>query len=243
MSDIRSIAPRLAGPRRRALAPVLAVGAGVAWALAELPFDDATPRMAGLGLYGVVGALVIDGVGGHHPHPRFGLGNGITLARAGAACVLAALAIEPAMVAGAAAWAVLVAAGVLLALDGVDGWAARWQGQVSAFGSRFDMEVDALLILVLSALAAGLGKAGVWVIALGLLRYGFLLAGRLIPKLARPLPPSQRRRVVCGLQVAALGLILAPPVTPPASEAVAAAAFAALAWSFAADVAWLIRQR
>ena len=147
------------------------------------------------------------------------------------------------MVAGAAAWAVLVAAGVLLALDGVDGWAARSQGQVSAFGTRFDMEVDALLILVLSALAAGLGKAGVWVIALGLLRYGFLLAGRLIPKLARPLPPSQRRRVVCGLQVAALGLILAPPVAPPASEALAAAAFAALAWSFAADVAWLLRQR
>lgn len=242
MSHIPSTAPRLAGPRRRALAPVLAVGAGVTWALAELPFADAGPRAVGLGLYGLTGALVIDGLG-HHPYPRFGLGNAITLVRAGAACVFAALAMQPGMLAGRGAWGVLLAAGVLLALDGVDGWAARWQGQVSAFGARFDMEVDALLILALSALAAGLGKAGPWVIGLGLLRYGFLLAGRLTPTLARPLPPSQRRRVVCGLQVAALGLILAPPVVPPASEAVAAAAFVALAWSFAVDVAWLNRQR
>jgi phosphatidylglycerophosphate synthase len=243
MSDIRSLAPRLAGPRRRALAPVLTVGVAVASALALLPFADAAPRLVGLGLYALTAVLVFDGVGDHHPYARFGLGNGITLFRAGAACVLAALAIEPALAAGGAAWAVLLAAGVLLALDGIDGWAARRQGQTSAFGARFDMEVDALLILVLSALAAGLGKAGPWVIALGLSRYAFLLAGRLIPKLAQPLPPSQRRRVVCGLQVAALGLILAPPVVPPASEALAAAAFAALAWSFAVDIAWLIRQR
>jgi phosphatidylglycerophosphate synthase len=114
---------------------------------------------------------------------------------------------------------------------------------VSAFGARFDMEVDALLILALSGLAAGLGKAGAWVIGLGVLRYGFVLAGWLAPRLAQPLPPSRRRQAVCVLQVVVLGLMLAPPVMPPVSVALAAAAFAALAWSFAADVAWLLRAR
>jgi hypothetical protein len=74
------------------------------------------------------------------------------------------------------------------------------------------------------------------------MRYGFVLAGRLVPALARPLPPSDRRRAVCGLQVAVLGLLLAPPVAPPVSAWLAAAAFAALVTSFAVDVAWLLRR-
>ena len=43
---------------------------------------------------------------------------------------------------------------VALALDGVDGWWARRTGTCSAFGARFDMEVDAFLILVLSVYVA-----------------------------------------------------------------------------------------
>jgi hydrogenase/urease accessory protein HupE len=70
-----------------------------------------------------------------------------------------------------------------------------------------------------------------------------VLAGWLAPRLAQPLPPSRRRQAVCVLQVVVLGLMLAPPVMPPVSVALAAAAFAALAWSFAADVAWLLRAR
>jgi hypothetical protein len=42
--------------------------------------------------------------------------------------------------------------------------------------------------------------------------------------------------------VAVLALILAPPLLPPLSAVLAAAAFAALVWSFATDVAWLRRQ-
>ena len=62
-----------------------------------------------------------------------------------------------------------------------------------------------------------------------------------LPALARPLPASERRRAVCALQVAVLGLLLAPPLDPPLSAALAAAAFAALVGSFAIDVAWLLR--
>ena len=44
------------------------------------------------------------------------------------------------------------------------------------------------------------------------------------------------------LQVARSALLLAPPVVPPLSAALAAAAFAALAWSFAVDIRWLLRR-
>ena len=37
----------------------------------------------------------------------------------------------------------------------------------SAFGARFDMETDALLLLVLAALAWQFDKAGAWVLASG----------------------------------------------------------------------------
>ena len=48
-----------------------------------------------------------------------------------------------------------------LLLDAVDGGVARRTGTVSGFGARFDMEVDAFLILVLSGYVAGrLGGLG-----------------------------------------------------------------------------------
>ena len=48
---------------------------------------------------------------------------------------------------------------VALALDGVDGQVARRTGTVSALGARFDMEVDAFLVLVLSVHVAVLVDA------------------------------------------------------------------------------------
>jgi phosphatidylglycerophosphate synthase len=241
MIGARAGAPILVGPRRGALSATCAVGAAVVCTLAALPFAGAAAPLAGLALFGVIGAVVIDRLAGRHPHPRFGIANGITLFRAGGAAVFMALAFEPGMLAGVSAWWALAGAAFLLALDGLDGWAARRQGLISAVGARFDLEIDTLLILALAGLAVGLGKAGPWVLGLGLLRYVFVFAGWLVPALARPLPPSRRRRAVCVLQVAVLAVILAPPIAPPLSAILAAAAFAALVWSFAVDVAWLLR--
>ena len=47
---------------------------------------------------------------------------------------------------------------VALALDAVDGWVARRTRTASALGARFDGEVDAFLILVLSVYVAPLGR-------------------------------------------------------------------------------------
>lgn len=240
MTEAASPSPVAA--RRTALPPILVLGAAVVAALVALPFSSPAAAPVGLLAYGAVAAVVLDRLPLHHPHPRFGLGNGITLLRAAGAAVLAGLALDPAVLAGPRGWWAFAAVAVLLALDGVDGWAARREGQASAFGARFDMEVDSLLVLALSALALGLGKAGPWILAIGLMRYAFVLAGHAWTALARPLPPSRRRDAVCVAQVAALGLLLAPPVVPPLSAALAAAALAALAASFATDVAWLLRR-
>jgi phosphatidylglycerophosphate synthase len=231
---------QIAQPRRGALLAALATGAGLALALAALPLAPAS-RLLALALYALVAAVAVDRLVPFHPHAAFGLANGLTLARAAAAALFVALALEPSILAGPAAWWALAGAALLLALDGLDGWLARRQGTLSAFGARFDMETDALLILALAALALALGKAGPWVLGVGLLRYAFVLAGWLHPPLARPLPPSRRRRAVCAAQVAVLGLLLAPPVAPPLSAALAAVAFAALLASFAIDVGWLLR--
>ncbi len=194
--------------------------------------------MFGLASFALVACVAQARIAAYHPFDRLGLANGITLARAAGVAALLALAagppVDPRMMLGALALSV-----VLIALDGIDGWAARRQGLVSAFGARFDMEVDALAILALAWLAFGLGKAGPWVLGIGLLRYAFVLAGLVSPRLAAPLPPSTRRKAVCVLQLVALTALIAPPVVPPASAAVALVALAALAWSFATDLRWL----
>jgi phosphatidylglycerophosphate synthase len=128
------------------------------------------------------------------------------------------------------------------ALDGVDGWLARRHGIASDFGARFDMEIDALLILALAILVSQFEKAGAWVIASGLLRYLFVGAGSYWPWLRAPLPPSRRRQAICVLQIIALTLALVPAIQPPLSTMLAAAALASLAASFLMDILWLWRR-
>jgi phosphatidylglycerophosphate synthase len=192
-----------------------------------------------LAAYAVVAVLVLTNLRAHHPFPRFGPANQVTLARAALVALLAGFVGER----GGAEFAALAFTLALVAavLDAADGWLARATGMASAFGARFDMETDAALLAVLSVLAWQLGKAGPWVLAIGLARYAFVAAGAVVPWLRQPLPPSFRRKLVCALQMVALVAALAPVVAPPASTVLAAAALAALCYSFAADVLWLRR--
>ena len=128
-------------------------------------------------------------------------------------------------------------------LDLADGWLARRTKLASAFGARFDMEVDALLILVLSVLVWRTGLTGPWVLASGLMRYAFVAAALALPWMNRALPPSRRRQAICVVQIAALVAALAPIVNPSAALALAAGSLALLTWSFAGDVAWLFAAR
>src|SRR5262245_44224507 len=166
----------------------------------------------------------------HHPFARLGAANQITTVRALLVALVVCLIGEPRVPAIAASAA--VASVVVALLDGVDGWLARRHRIASDFGARFDMEIDALLILALSVLAWRFGKAGVWVVLSGALRYAFVAAGARWTWLQAPLPPSRRRQAICVVQIAALTLAIVPAVPPPVSAALAAAALAALVWSF-----------
>ena len=177
----------------------------------------------------------------HHPFTRFGAANQITTLRAILVSLVAGLVGEP-RIPSVAAGAVIASIAVT-ALDGVDGWLARRNGIASAFGARFDMEIDALLILALSVLAWRHDKAGEWVVASGLMRYVFVAAGAMAPWLRAPLAPSRRRQTICVLQIAALTLAMAPVIQPPASTVLAAAALAALMYSFLIDTLWLWRRQ
>jgi phosphatidylglycerophosphate synthase len=118
---------------------------------------------------------------------------------------------------------------------------ARRRDEVSAFGARFDMELDALLILVLCLWLVAAGVLGYWVLALGAMRYAFVLAAVRWPYLAEPLPQSRRRKLVCVVQVAALLVAITPAVGEIIKVWTVAGALAALTLSFAVDVAWLYR--
>jgi len=192
-----------------------------------------------LAAFAVAAALVLANLRAH-PYPRFGPANQVTLARAALTALLAGL--VGAEIADGPGWLAFALALAAAVLDGVDGPLARATGMTSAFGARFDMETDAALVLVLALLAWQLGKAGPWVLASGLMRYGFVAAGAAAPWLRRPLPPRFRRKLVCALQMGVLVAVLAPVLAPPATSALAAAALAALCWSFGADVLWLRRR-
>ncbi|WP_089020642.1 CDP-alcohol phosphatidyltransferase family protein [Micromonospora coriariae] len=130
---------------------------------------------------------------------------------------------------------------VALLLDAVDGQVARHTGTVSALGARFDMEVDAFLILVLSVHVAPV--AGDWVLAIGVMRYAFVAASAVLPWLGGSLPPRFWRKVVAAAQGVLLAVAAAGVLPDPWTTLVLVVALALLVESFGRDVAWLWRRR
>jgi phosphatidylglycerophosphate synthase len=190
--------------------------------------------------FGLIALAAAAGRKRHHPFARFGPANQVTTVRALLVSLTLALIGERSST--GLAMSAALAALLVTVLDGVDGWLARRTAMASDFGARFDMEVDALLILALSILTWQHGKAGAWVLASGLLRYAFVAAGWIWAWLRAPLPSSSRGKVICVLQIAGLALAVSPLVSWPASAAVAGASLAALAYSFFVDVVWLWRR-
>ena len=174
------------------------------------------------------------------PPARFGVANTVTLARG--ALTLLTLALVGIGGGASLAWTIVALATVAAVLDAVDGPLARSRGESSAFGARFDMEIDALLILVLAVLVFQHAKAGAWILLAGLLRYVFVAASYAWPWFGADLPPSRRRQAVCVVQIVSLIGALAPIVVQPWSAALALAGLVLLVWSFGIDVAWLARR-
>jgi phosphatidylglycerophosphate synthase len=242
-------APRRATQPARALAqaalPLAALTLALALVLADRTGAGTLPVAAAAALFALGTGVARAGLARHHPHARLGPANVVTLARLGMAAALTVPLAQAAALPGdpATAWVVLGLAVLALSLDGVDGWLARRTGLASAFGARFDMEVDAVLSALLALIVWQSGAAGPWVLALGFTRYAFVAASTVLPWLNAPLPPSRARKAVCVLQIAALIACLAPALPVSVTTPLAAVATAALAWSFGRDILWLWHHR
>jgi phosphatidylglycerophosphate synthase len=136
--------------------------------------------------------------------------------------------------------AVVALASIALALDAVDGPVARRTGTATPLGARFDGEVDALLLLVLSIEVSR--DYGLWVVAIGALRYALLFAGWVVRWLAAPLPPRYWRKVVTAVQGIALAVAASGLLPRTIGMIAVGGALALLAESFGRDVIWLYRR-
>ncbi|MFJ9906920.1 CDP-alcohol phosphatidyltransferase family protein [Streptomyces sp. NPDC101152] len=202
-----------------------ALGMGVAGWLTGLAFAVATWAVLSRAL--------------HRTRPRsFGPANRVTLGRATLVGGVTAL-VADSFESSPPVTALVGLTAVALILDGVDGKVARATNTSTPLGARFDMEVDAFLILVLSVYVSA--EFGPWVLLIGGMRYAFVAAARVWPWLNAELPPSMARKTVAAMQGICLLLSASGYLPPVASLGVVLLALAALVWSFGRDVMWLHR--
>jgi phosphatidylglycerophosphate synthase len=168
-----------------------------------------------------------------------GPANAVTLARATLVGGITAL-VADGFVRPVPVLVLVSLAAVALLLDGVDGQVARRTGTVSALGGRFDMEVDAFLILVLSVQVAQ--SAGWWVLAIGAARYVHLAAGWVRPWLRAAVPPRYWRKPVAAIQGIVLAVAVAAFLPTPINVVLLVSALILLAESFGRDDLWLWRR-
>jgi phosphatidylglycerophosphate synthase len=170
----------------------------------------------------------------------FGPADLVTLSRGMLTCGAAALTVES-LLGRHVTPAILVLTVPALLSDAVDGRVARRTGTVTAFGARFDGEVDAFLILVLSVVVAP--SIGWWVLAAGLARYLFAVGALVLPWLRRRLEFRYWRKVVTASVGIALTVAAADVLPHRVAVTVVGVALALLAESFGRDVWWLWRRR
>ncbi|MFF0990895.1 CDP-alcohol phosphatidyltransferase family protein [Kocuria nitroreducens] len=236
--------------RRDGLLAFVALGGALAVLL--LLADVALPVLMASGLLGlaVLGAVVRSTV--RRRGEPYGPADRVTVGRSVLVALVAALlpvGLAPLLAQDAArpvdawCWAVFAVGLPAWLLDGIDGWVARRTGSATRAGARFDQEVDAVLLLLLSVAVAsriGLPEAW-WVVVIGALRYLFLLGLRVRPPWRRELPPSSYRRVVAGIQGGVLLGALVPLIPVALAVTATVVALALLLVSFGRDVRWLER--
>jgi phosphatidylglycerophosphate synthase len=214
---------------------LVAAAAGQVALLALLTaFAGLSPAGALAGIVYGAGLWALLGTAAHRAGVRsLGPADLVTLARAALVGGVTALVVD-----GAPPVPLLVAlAAVALALDAVDGRVARRTGTVSALGARFDMEVDAFLVLVLSVHVAA--QYGPWVLVIGLMRYAFVVASRAAPWLRGSLPTRYSAKAVAAVQ----GVVLVAAAAGMAPAWAVGIALALLVGSFGQSVVWLWQHR
>jgi CDP-diacylglycerol--glycerol-3-phosphate 3-phosphatidyltransferase len=176
--------------------------------------------------------------------PGLGAANGITLLRAGGIALLAGFLFHRPAAAAAAVWLAWAPGVLYLAvcmLDALDGYLARVTASETRLGERLDVEIDALGLLVASALLVWSGKAPAFFLAVGLGVYGLRAAAALRRRRGNPVhavPPRATARWIAGCAMGVTGVALLPPFGPRAVAIAAVVTTAALLCSIAWD--WVV---
>jgi len=237
------------GGRAESAPPLRDLGVG---AVLLVLVSSATCRLLGLpashlllavALYSAMAGLILRYIPRNRPGPGIGDANRITLGRATLVVTVTTVAVAAGPLTGPGYWWMLLLAASAMILDGVDGRVARTTGTEGEFGARFDMEIDALLILALSVLVWQSGKVEGWVLLIGSLRYLFVLAGLLWPPLRESLPPRSGRKTICVVQSVVLVACIAPIIPSTLATPAAVVALLLLVYSFARDTWWLASTR
>jgi len=201
---------------------------------------------AGLSVAGWIGGLaagwgttaLLAVVRARGSHPTTQPADWVTLSRALLAAGVAGL-LADSFHRSVSVAALVVLASVALALDAVDGQVARRTGTATALGARFDAEVDAFLILLLSIEVSR--SYGGWVLVIGAARYVLLVAGWALPWLAAPLPPRYWGKVVAAVQGIVLTVAKSGLLPRSVGMIAVGVALVLLLESFGRAIVWLYR--
>jgi phosphatidylglycerophosphate synthase len=186
-------------------------------------------------VFGVVSLLVLvfNHRGRWTPAGSFGPANAVTairLSMIGCLCAMGLRGVGPAS-------ALLVL--VIFALDGLDGWLAKRGGHAAAFGASFDMECDALLVLVCCLVLYLNRRLGAFILLPGFLRYLYAIAIACFPRGALEAPASRAGRYV--FSVFAVSMIVSLWPIDGLYRPLALVATLLLVLSFARGFLWSLR--
>lgn len=147
---------------------------------------------------------------------RLGPGTWLTLLRAASLAGLAGFLLQSRQ-SGFGAWMPALLYTASDVADYFDGYLARRSGTSSEFGERFDLELDALGLLLAVGLAVGYRALPWWFLPIGFARYAFAGLIELRRRGGRPihpLPDSLARRPLAGLMMGYLSVVLWPILDP-----------------------------
>ena len=144
--------------------------------------------------------------------PRVGIGNLLTLLRGLAISFVAGFIFAPRPT-GWMAWLPMFLYTFADVADYFDGYLARITRQATKLGSKLDIEIDGLGMLVVTILGVWYGMLPLWYLLLGIARPWFILGVWWRTRQGKPvhqMVPSVHRRIFAGFQMGFMSAVLWP---------------------------------
>ncbi|MEI8131931.1 MAG: CDP-alcohol phosphatidyltransferase family protein [Leptolinea sp.] len=149
-------------------------------------------------------------------YPTLGLANHISIFRGLLITVLAGFVFLP-IDGGWLEWAPGILFLTISLLDFADGAAARFTGRFSLLGEQLDMRLDGAGVLFGSIILIMIGKAPIYFVVVGLVRYLYVFGQFALLKTGKPvfpLPSNPYRRALAGTMMGFISITLFPIFSP-----------------------------